>query len=379
MYLVQALWHRTGAYHVICWRRESGEVQFLNPDVSSGWAGSGRRFLTASDVLTGRRWARDAADNTRGFHVPAPASGFIYYLLKRIEKCSVGVREGDHLSAEWWRDPEGAARQVRRFWDGAAERKILDAAKGNEWEKIRADLPRLRKKFHARGSLSVRGLGQLFARICRRLVQPTGFWVVVLGPDGVGKISVLHRVGEDLTPAFWKKAYFHLRPHLGRPQTAAFDPVTDPHGAELRGPLLSTVKLFYFLFDYIFGYALQVYPKRVQSTFVLFDRYFQDLLVDPRRYRYSGAMWLARLLGRCIPKPDLWVLLDAAPEVVVARKGEVTLEEAARQRDAYRAIMQKLKNVLIVDAAQPLEEVVRDVEDCIIDRFEKQTKRHLGL
>ena len=379
MRFVQALWHRTGTYHVLCWRGESGDVQFLHPDVSSGYAKSGRRFLTASDVLVGRRLARDAAGNSRGFHVPAPASGFLYYLLKRIDKCSIGVREGNHLSAEWEPDPEGAACQLRRFWRGDDARAILEAAKRNEWEKISVDLPRLRKKFRAQGSLSFRGLCRVFERPWRRFFKPTGFWVVVLGPDGVGKTSVLERVNENLAPAFWRKASFHLRPHLGRKKTSISIPVTDPHGKPPRGVLFSTAKLFYFLFDYFFGYALRVRPKLVQSTFILFDRYFHDLLADPKRYRYGSAMWLARLVGRCVPKPDLWVLLDAPGEIVVARKGEISLAEATRQRQAYRDVLAPLQNVARVDASQPLEAVVRDVEDHILDRLEERTRGRFGL
>jgi len=379
MRFVQALRHRTGTYHVLCWRGKSGDVQFLHPDVSSGYAKNGRRFITASDLLVGRRLACDAAGTPRGFYIPAPASEFLYYLIKRIDKCSIGVREGDHLSSQWRSDPEGAARQVRRFWRGADARAILEAAKRNEWEKISVDLPRLRKKFRARGSLNFCGLWRVLERPWRRFFKPTGFWVVILGPDGVGKTSVLDHVSQNLAPAFWRKASFHLRPHLGRGKSFISSPVTDPHGARPRGLLLSTAKLFYFLFDYFFGYALRVHPKLVQSTFILFDRYFHDLLADPKRYRYGGAMWLARLVGRCVPKPDLWVLLDAPGEIVVARKGEVSLAEATRQRQAYRDVLAPFQNVARVDASQPLEAVVREVEDHILDRLEKRTRGRFGL
>ena len=379
MRFVQALWHRTGTYHAFCWRGESGDVQFLHPDVSSGYAKNGRRFITARDLLAGRRLACDAAGNTRGFYIPAPTSEFLYYLIKRIDKCSIGVREGNHLSSQWRADPEEAARQVSRFWHGHDARILLDAAKQNNWEKISVDLPRLRKKFRARGALSFRGLCQLLERFWRRIFQPTGLWVVILGPDGVGKTSVLDRVYKDLAPAFWRKASFHLRPHLGRGKATVFSPVTDPHGKPPRGVLLSTAKLFYFLFDYFFGYALLVQPKLVQATFILFDRYFHDLLVDPKRYRYGGAMWLARLVGRCVPKPDLWVLLDAPGEIVVARKGEISLAEATRQRQAYRDVLAPFQNVARVDASQPLDAVVRDVEDHILDRLEERTRGRFGF
>ena len=57
---------------------------------------------------------------------------------------------------------------------------------------------------------------------------------------------------------------------------------------------------------------------------MLFDRYHGDLLVDPRRYRYGGPMSLARLIVRFMPQPDLVFFLDATPEILLARKQEVS-------------------------------------------------------
>ncbi len=57
---------------------------------------------------------------------------------------------------------------------------------------------------------------------------------------------------------------------------------------------------------------------------MLNDRHFLDILVDQRRYRYGGPLWLLRLIRRLIPKPDLVNLLDAPPKVLQARKQELS-------------------------------------------------------
>ncbi len=117
----------------------------------------------------------------------------------------------------------------------------------------------------------------------------------------------------------------------------------------------------------------------VRSTFVVFDRYYHDLLVDPLRYRYGGPMWLARWVGKLIPEPDLWILLDAPAEVLQSRKREVPMNETARQREAYLRLVQGMDNGVVVDASQPLDDVVREVNMRILDLMAARTARRLGL
>ena len=95
------------------------------------------------------------------------------------------------------------------------------------------------------------------------------------------------------------------------------------------------------------------------------DRYYHDLLVDPVRYRYGGPAWIARFVGSLMPKPDLWILLDAPPEVLQARKREVTLEETTRQRSAYLAFVRERASHAVVDASQALDAVVIDAERAV--------------
>jgi GTPase SAR1 family protein len=77
--------------------------------------------------------------------------------------------------------------------------------------------------------------------------------VVFLGSDGSGKSSVIERVMPDLTPAFRKTSFFHLRPRFGI-QNNNGNIVNDPHGKAPRSYLISITKLIYFWADYLFGW-----------------------------------------------------------------------------------------------------------------------------
>jgi len=154
----------------------------------------------------------------------------------------------------------------------------------------------------------------------------------------------------------------HLKPRYvaqfrGQPATI----VVDPHGKPTRGTLSSLVKIWVWLFEEWYANFFQ--EKR--ETLLVCDRYFHDLLVDPMRYRFGAPLWTAELVARLMPRPKLWVLLDAPPSVLQSRKQEVHLDETARQCQAYLAFIRKQREYVIVDASQPLEKVIADVENAI--------------
>lgn len=206
-----------------------------------------------------------------------------------------------------------------------------------------------------------------------------GGWVVFLGPDGCGKTSVIGVVVPALASDFRSTEIIHLRPALGMRNIKLSQSVTDPHGKPPRSFFASTAKILYFLFDYVLGYVLIVRPKLVRSTFIVFDRYYHDLLVDPLRYRYGGPMWFAQWVAKLIPKPDLFILLDAPPEVLQSRKQEVPFEETVRQRQAYLELVRGMKNRLVIDASRPLDEVVTEICEKILDFMSQKTAKRFNL
>ena len=155
--------------------------------------------------------------------------------------------------------------------------------------------------------------------------------------------------------------------------------VTDPHGQPPRGVLASIAKIFYLAVDYFAGYFLRIRPAMIRTRLVIFDRYIYDLLVDSKRVRYGGPAWMLHLLARVVPSPELVILLDAPAEVLWSRKQEVTFDEVGRQRNAYLSLVKELPSAVVINASQPLPNVLHDVEEAIISHFSARTATRLRL
>jgi thymidylate kinase len=200
--------------------------------------------------------------------------------------------------------------------------------------------------------------------------------VAIVGSDGSGKSSVLNSLTKRLKNTTKIIQILHLKPEIFlRHRSQATGPVTDPHAQAERSALVSALKLLMWFGEYWLFY---LFASKPNLTLRIFDRYYHDILVDPKRYRYGGPMWLARLVGKIIPKPDLFILLDAPPEILQDRKQEVPFEETARQREAYLELVRGMKNGVVVDASQPLDDVVADVNRVILDFMAERTRKRIG-
>ncbi len=181
-----------------------------------------------------------------------------------------------------------------------------------------------------------------------------GLAVAFLGPDGAGKSTVIKGLQSELDRRGIAHQYHHLQVRWWKSGVGIT--VSDPHGRPPRGTLASIAKLGWFLARAWPAWIVRVMPARRRGEWIILDRCFTDLLVDQRRYRYGGPMWLARLTDRLMPAPDALVVLHAPAEVIHRRKAEVPPEVLARLLDGYRDLAIQRGNARLVDVtASPAE------------------------
>jgi O-antigen/teichoic acid export membrane protein/thymidylate kinase len=201
----------------------------------------------------------------------------------------------------------------------------------------------------------------------QRWLNPSGIYVVILGPDGAGKSTLVNKILELMGPLFKSHRILQWRPQIIKPRARYSPYFNPPHAKPPHGTVESILRIFMVLFDYWVGYPILIRPLLARGYLLIYDRDFHDLLVDRLRYRYGGPDWLPDLAAKFIPQPEtLYITLDADTDVILSRKQEVAPEEIKRQRVAYAKLAAQLPNSTLIHTDISLETSISGVTGAIL-------------
>jgi thymidylate kinase len=338
----------------------------LHVDFQTAVRYRGRLLVDADDLL-----AHTRAAPTRGgapLRIPEPAmEAYALLLHAALHKAALKAKYADRLAELRDADPGGLERLASERLGPATGARLAAVRDEAGLLAVRPELRRaLLRRYPANPIRQAWFRMHSGTRQTRLRLWPRGVFAAFLGPDGSGKSSLtdllverlgghedvlkVHRVymgsGQPLLPT--RKVTRRLHGKTGPKAASKPAMVRDISPRRLRGPL-------HVMADEILRYWVHIRPRLAPHGVVLVDRYAYDILrVNNRTVQRP---WFRRLAVAIIPSPQVTFFLEGNPEVITARKRELTVAETTRQLHAYR------KLAAVVPNFRPVELAVRDDQE----------------
>ncbi len=219
------------------------------------------------------------------------------------------------------------------------------------------------------------------------------FTVALIGPDGAGK-STIGRKLQLISPLPLKYVYMGVnlessnlvlpttrlllevkRARGGRPDMAAAPSKAQQPSAGFSKRIKSSFKAAFRMLNLTaeeWFRQFVVWYYMLRGYYVIFDRhfyfdYYEYDIDNPDPKRPLSSRLHGFMLQNLYPKPDFVIFLDAPSEVLFARKPEGTLKALEDRRQEYVRMRNAVKNSAVVDVSQPVDDVVRQVSDLIVN------------
>ena len=209
--------------------------------------------------------------------------------------------------------------------------------------------------------------------------------VALIGPDGAGKTTLTRMLIDSgrLPLRYLYMGVSTSSSNLALPTSRLIARLKSRSGGDSQGPqrtgsqkqpqwkrsgsvagaLWSTARLANRVAEEWFRQLVSWFYQ-LRGYTVLYDRHF--VLDFAPGVAPNGRESLDRRIHRWYlthfyPRPDLVLFLDAPGEVLFARKGELTVTELERRRQALLRFGEQLPNFVRIDATRPLETVYQEV------------------
>ena len=229
-----------------------------------------------------------------------------------------------------------------------------------------------------------RGLNGLIMRINAlfdpfKASQPT---ITFSGVDGVGKTTVLELTSKLLEEKYRRKVVLlRQRPSIlpilssfkyGKESAKKRAADNLPRTGSNSSRISSLLRFGWYYLDFFFGQWKIWLTVNRRNRILLYDRYYFDFIADPKRANLMGITGFIRPLYAFVFKPELNFLLYADPEVILARKQELSEEDIRQLTASYSHLFDQLntqskQSQYIKINNVDLDETMDKIEKALVD------------
>lgn len=302
----------------------------------------------------------------KNVNILATHQEFFSYLLKKLSKGNLEENVFKYLKNLLLKDENNCVKTLDKYLSKTGK-QVQEAFLKDDLNFINTNRKNILSELK-KGSKTTSYWLKDKVRILKRIIHPTGITVSFLGPDGSGKTTIINGLVSTNLP-FRQTNYFHLKPIENKSKTNSV--TTDPHKFKPYNKVKSIVKLCYFLYQYNLGWLKNIIPLKIKSSLVIFDRYYDDLIADNKRYRYGGGIFLAKFFRLFIKKPVLYFILVTDADIIYKRKQEVLFSELENQVIKYRNLADN-KRYYEIDVNNEPKEIVKKVNSILMNKMHER-------
>ena len=342
-----------------------GDGEHLLIDLVTDCAQRGLVYLPGAVILASRRRHPHG-----GFHVAAPGVERLALLFHCILDCrAIRASYAERLAAL---PVDDDFRRAATAAVGARLAARLAATPPAEALALRgAVLRAVVRRQPASAARWLRGRVAAVRDRVRAWVRPPGALVVVVGPDGAGKSTLSELLCDRLTRAGLRASAVYLgaqKPLLPtrrlsqqlRRRARDARPIHEGRQRRFRG-------FVHILADKWLRYLVHVRPRLVRGETVVVDRYFYDLRTFPNPLVHRP--WIEAFVTRLVPQPTVAFSLYGAPDVIAARKRELTVGETARQLACFREVGRWVEHFHELPADGDVATLVRAMRTAVVRQW----------
>jgi len=200
-----------------------------------------------------------------------------------------------------------------------------------------------------------------------QLCSPCGPIIVILGPDGIGKSTVINELKKKLSNTIFTKVITrHWRPGILpnlRVLTKKDLVVNDSHAPRRIPGKYALLRLLYYLIDYFIGFYLKDRIDSSKQRVIIYDRHYLDMYIDPFRYGIKSNKLMLFVWG-IMPKVDAILYLTSDSATIYSRKNELNIVEIEDQLEILdtlykrKIINYKIENNELNDTVKRIIEII---------------------
>lgn len=196
-------------------------------------------------------------------------------------------------------------------------------------------------------------LNSIMAELRFYLKKP-GLFIVLIGPDGVGKTTLAGKLFEQLRSVFKEIRYFHWIPTpLWRLEDTVSPglKVVKPKSSQAGNlqKILSPLRLMRNWLRAHVAFLLTLTPALFRDRLIIGDRYIYSYYLDPGSVKYFALPSLARFAIASISHPNIVFVLAANSAVIRSRKNELEDEQICGIYERLRRINELIRGATVVE------------------------------